>query len=111
MSTENTSILIYSELATDPDLADIVQMFVDEMPDRIRQLQACYDRHDHDALGRVAHQLKGSAGSYGFAAVSPAAAKLEYAVRELKQEEAIQHTLAELLYLCQCLRGGSPESA
>jgi HPt (histidine-containing phosphotransfer) domain-containing protein len=107
MSTATVPYL-YSELALDPDLAEIVQMFVDEMPERIEKLIQCYDRHDMDNLGRAAHQLKGSAGSYGFLPITPAAAKLENAVRSQKPDAEISVALSSLLELCKQIRGGTP---
>jgi HPt (histidine-containing phosphotransfer) domain-containing protein len=107
MSTQSLPHL-YSELATDPDLAEIVEMFVEEMPQRVAKLVQCYDQHDLENLGRAAHQLKGSAGSYGFMPITPAAAKLETLVRSQQDEDEILVALNELVDLCQSIRSGVP---
>jgi HPt (histidine-containing phosphotransfer) domain-containing protein len=92
---------IYSLLADDPDLHEIVKMFVDEMPTRINQLMSEFIAKNWDDLERTAHQLRGAAGSYGFGEVTPAAGKLEQSVREKLPEEEIQQSLVDLIDLCQ----------
>lgn len=92
---------IYSLLADDPDLFEIVKMFVDEMPGRIDQLLTGFHEKKWDDLERTAHQLRGAAGSYGFGEVTPAAKKLEQTVKAKMPEEAIQQSLVELIDLCR----------
>ena len=100
---------IYSALADDPDLYDLVKMFVDEMPTRVEKLLAEFESKDWDGLKNTAHQLKGAAGSYGFAEVTPAAAKLEDNLKESSPEDAIQQTLDELIATCQRMSIVEPE--
>ena len=103
---ENTAI--YSTVGEDPDLGELVEMFVEEMPDRIAALQQAFDCGDVKGLRRLAHQLKGSAGSYGFDQLTPLAAAVEFSVSENEPEEKIQKTLQELIGLGQQLRAGTP---
>ena len=58
-------------------------------------------------MARTAHQLKGAAGSYGFDAVTPYAARLEALLREAGQEEAVLAALDELLGVCRRVRCGT----
>ncbi|MHB1033361.1 MAG: Hpt domain-containing protein [Pirellulales bacterium] len=99
---------LYSTLGGDPDLAEIVTMFVDEMPERIENLETRFKTHDFENLQRAAHQLKGAAGSYGFNEVTPYAARLETAVREHEPEDRIQDALDALVDLCRRARAGTP---
>ncbi len=71
---------LYSSLATDPDLAELVEIFVESLPERVETLKQAFDQGDWETLRRTAHQLKGAAGSYGFDPLSPSAAKLEQRV-------------------------------
>ncbi len=100
---------IYSSLGGDPELAELVELFVAEMPGRIELLLAHYDRADWEKLGRTAHQLKGAAGSYGFDAISPMAGELESQVRSGAEAKCIQRSLDELTAISRCLRAGVPE--
>jgi len=92
---------IYSQLADDPDLHELVKMFVEEMPTRIERLTKEFCEKNWDDLKNLAHQLKGAAGSYGFGEVTPAAEKLEHSLQRHVTEEEIQQSLVELLDLCR----------
>jgi HPt (histidine-containing phosphotransfer) domain-containing protein len=109
-SSTATTSLLYSKLASDPDLAEIVDMFVEEMPGRVAALQEQLNSADWDALSRTAHQLKGAAGSYGFDPLSPCAGKVETAVRNGEPEQAIRETVNELVDMCNRVRGGVPQT-
>jgi HPt (histidine-containing phosphotransfer) domain-containing protein len=107
--TSETSELIYSTLGDDPDLADIVEMFVDEMPERVETLTKFFIAKDWEELGRMAHQLKGAAGSYGFDDLTPGSAALEESVRKGGTEADISTALDHLVDQCQRVRpGGAP---
>jgi HPt (histidine-containing phosphotransfer) domain-containing protein len=88
-------------LANDPDLWNIVQLFVNEMPLRIQKLLDEYQAKDWEKLSCTAHQLKGAAGSYGFGEVSPVAAHLEQAAKSSANENEILQILNELIRICQ----------
>jgi len=100
--------LVYSRLADDSDLRDIVELFVEEMPGRVANLLGQLEAADWDGLRRTAHQLKGAAGSYGFDAISPAAGKVESAIRDGEPEIRIREAVDELVDLCNRARVGSP---
>jgi histidine phosphotransfer protein HptB len=99
---------LYSTLGGDPDLGEIVAMFVDEMPDRVSTLSAHLVDGNWEELRRAAHQLKGSAGSYGFEPISPLAGKVEETICSGQPEDAIRAAADELLDLCNRVRAGTP---
>jgi len=103
-----TQELLYSALGGDEDLGEIVEMFVDEMPDRISALLGQLNSSDWEALRRSAHQLKGAAGSYGFAAITPCAATLENSIRQELPEEQIHRAVEDLVSMCRRTRAGTP---
>ena len=105
--TANVGFL-YSRLAADADLGEIVDMFVEEMPTRVATLLEQVGTMDWEGLRRTAHQLKGAAGSYGFDAISPSAGRVEAAVRDGEPEQRIRETVQELVDLCKLARGGLP---
>lgn len=98
---------IFSEFADDADMAELIEMFVDEMPERVSQLESCWEQSDGEAIKRLAHQLKGASGGYGFSVVGQAAATLEDAIKEqLSGDQAdalssLQQQFDELVNLCQ----------
>lgn len=101
---------VYSHLAADPVLSELVELFVQEMPGRIDTFEALARRRDWSELARGAHQLKGAGGSYGFHDFTCYAARLEAAARDGSPEESILAALRDLLDLCRRVRSGVPEA-
>lgn len=98
---------IRSTLATDPDMVELIGMFVEELPQRTAALQALVERRDLAQLKRMAHQLKGAAGGYGFPDLGDSASSLEHVLlnvcptpceEELKQ---VRERVDELVDLCR----------
>ncbi|MBU4399903.1 MAG: Hpt domain-containing protein [Planctomycetes bacterium] len=100
---------IYSRLEGDSELADILCLFVEEMPARVAKLLLHLDEGNWEELRRTAHQLKGAAGSYGFEPLSPSANRVERAVRDNEPEEQIRESVLELVDLCGRVRCCVPE--
>lgn len=100
--------LLYSRLAENEGLADLVELFVEELPNRVAQLRTHFDAENWAELERYAHQINGAAGSYGFDLLTPAAARLERAVAVHDSCEQIAAALEELEALCQRVRAGTP---
>jgi HPt (histidine-containing phosphotransfer) domain-containing protein len=98
---------IYSTLGSDEDLGELVEMFVAEMPARLADMSQACAGQDWERLQRLAHQLKGSAGSYGFDDVTPLASRLEAAVRDRRGDDEIRLATHDLLELCSRLRAGA----
>lgn len=71
---------IHSLLADDPDFRDLLEMFVAELPDRVASIQTALAASDSAALRRVAHQLKGACGGYGFPTLTNDAAAIEHSI-------------------------------
>lgn len=102
------SLPLYSVLAKNPDLRELVQMFVDEMPHRIEKLTRELTAKDWQELLATAHQLKGSAGSYGFQEISPAAGTVEDLIRADSQESDVARAVHELVSICQRVTAETP---
>lgn len=98
MSTETP---IHSTFADDPDMMELVEFFVDEIDDRVAQLDAAFHSKDSDTLKDLAHQLKGAAGGYGFQVISDAAAKVELPLKDGQAIDTITSELNDLLSLCK----------
>ena len=98
---------LYSQFGSDPDLADLVELFVAEMPAKVATFEQHASAGDWKSLQVISHQLKGAAGSYGFSQLTEPALKVELATREQQSEEAILASVEELLGLCRRLRAGA----
>ena len=106
MATEKSGPpgLLYSSLVDDPDMVELVDLFVDELPDRVQALVDRLQASDHHGLWRTAHQLSGAAGSYGFHEITVRAASLEGAVRDGRPEQEIAAEVNSLVELCRRAR-------
>ncbi|MEX0677293.1 MAG: Hpt domain-containing protein [Pirellulales bacterium] len=92
---------IHSSLASDPQLGEMVEQFVAEMPSRVAWLQRHLDAGDWESLRRAAHQMKGAAGSYGFDRLTPHALRLETLLAKGAAVEEITAAFQELVAHCR----------
>lgn len=90
MSNEHDSIPLKSEFQDDPDMADIVEIFLDELPSRISSLEDALQRGDIEMLQQLAHQLRGVGAGYGFPLISETGAQLEDCIREQRPTSEIR---------------------
>lgn len=101
---------IFSQLANDPDMVELVEMFVSELPNRVEAVLQHWQNRDFRELRRLIHQLKGSSGGYGFSQLGRAAAELEHDLGKIidrtEQNELnkVKDGIDELVRLCQRVR-------
>ena len=75
---ENPIDPIPSELAQeDESFIDLVEEFVEGLGDRVEKINEAVASGDLGQLRTLAHQLKGSAGGYGYPIITEKAAELE----------------------------------
>ncbi len=91
---------IRSEFANDPGMREIVEAFVQEMPNKIRALEEAFASGEPSGLRRLAHQMKGSCGGYGFGELSESAGRLEAAMDSSAELDSLRGQLDELVSLC-----------
>lgn len=106
---ETTQEPIVSQL-DDEDLVDLVELFVSELPDRIAALEEALVTDDPDAVARLAHQLKGAAGSYGFPTISDAAKIVEAEAKDGDTVDHLTQSISELGQMCRRACAASPAS-
>ncbi len=99
---------LVSELADDADLRDLVLQFVAELPKRVDALRQAIDEHDLTVVSSLAHQLKGSAGGYGFPWITQAAADLEHSAKAGGDLVRLKQALGQVADLCARARADSP---
>jgi HPt (histidine-containing phosphotransfer) domain-containing protein len=91
---------IRSIYESDPDMMDLVRSFASEAPNRAQLVDDLLSQGELEELQRLAHQLKGAGGGYGFQLVTDVAARLEEALKEGAPESVIKErtsTLSEVL--------------
>lgn len=96
---------IRSTFAADPDMKELVEFFVQEMPGRIASFRKAFDSAALTDLTRLAHQLKGASGGYGFPTIGAKAGAIEHALKTsaappAQALAAIKADLDDLIDLC-----------
>lgn len=87
-------------VVVDHELNELRREFLDEARDKVVEMQSALDGNNTpESLERVAylaHQLKGSGGSYGYQRISTDAAELEKCVESASPDEAriLQYVLS-----------------
>ncbi len=89
-----------SEMADDEDMAELVEAFVCELPERVEVLERELAGGDLDRLGVLVHQLKGAGGGYGFPSISAAAAAADESIKAGEELSRIEARVRELIELC-----------
>jgi len=92
---------IRSIYESDPDMIEIVQEFAQELPSRATSVEDLLREGELAELQRLAHQLKGAGGGYGFAPITEVAASLEQALKEGADAMVVRDRAATL---CETLR-------
>lgn len=103
--SEKPNSRVRSHYSGDPDMAELVQLFVAELPKRLEAMESALRGGEVESLFRLAHQMKGAAGGYGFPSISVAAGKLEAMVKCAGAPDvalsAAAESLRELVELCE----------
>ena len=100
-----TALPMVSTFASDPDMQPLVQMFVEEAPDKMEVLGTAMTQANLEAAKQFAHQLKGSAAGYGFPALTEAAGHLERLLSQPQpDEQLIAQSANTVLDMLQRLR-------
>ncbi|MDX1925624.1 MAG: Hpt domain-containing protein [Pirellulaceae bacterium] len=94
---------IFSEMASDPDFAELLEEFVSKIPERIRTIHERMEAQDRTTLCTLVHQLRGACGSYGFHEMTPLASALELALRSDKQLSELSIQVQDFLDACSRL--------
>ncbi len=90
-----TEDILRSEFADDPGFAEILDQFVGNLPARIEAVEEAVGAGDLQTAARLAHQIKGVGGGYGYPALTEAAAALEQAA-SANDRESVSLTLGAL---------------
>ncbi len=102
---------VFSEFCNDPDMRELVELFAGEMPGKVAVFENALAAGRWDDLRRLAHQLKGAAGGYGFGSVGEAAGRIEQRLIALPADSAnasalddVKRDIENLLEMCRSVR-------
>lgn len=86
-----------SQYQDDPDMRDLVREFAAGLPARAAELERLLGEGQLAELSRIAHQLKGAGGGYGFPLITERAAALESSLKQGGDEPRVKERLALLV--------------
>ncbi len=95
-----------SKYENDPEMRELIELFVEELPERMGTIVSAWENRNLDTLRRMAHQLRGASGGYGYPTIGEAAGKLEEQLKGLQAAddtalEGVANGLRELTELCR----------
>jgi len=93
---------IYSDFEGDPAMHDIIQMFVDDLPKRVRSLTEAIRQCDSKESEIQIRALKASTGACGFLGLSEAADAIENALIDGADVETVEGEFKR--FIRQCMR-------
>ncbi|MCE5278896.1 MAG: CHASE domain-containing protein [Planctomycetaceae bacterium] len=96
-----------SDYADDPDMCEIIGKFVEALSDKCALMTAALKNVQTADLTRLAHQLKGAAGGYGYPTLTDAARHLETAAKA-NDIEAATLAFKHVADLCRAIQIGWP---
>lgn len=91
---------LYSQFADDPEMMALVHAFVANFGNSCIELTNAVAQQRHDEVKRIAHQIKGAGGGYGYQDITIVASALEVAAEAGVVEDIARHA-EELNYLHQ----------
>ncbi len=102
--------VLRSEYQDDPEMADLIVLFLDELGPRVDSIRSAWQARDAEQVRRIAHQIKGAAGGYGYPTISRVAQRLEASFDRDHSAalESARADLHELIDLCQSAIRGRP---
>ncbi len=101
---------IQSEFADDPDMVAVINDFVARLPLTLAAMSDALANNIHEELRRLAHQLKGSGGGYGYPSLTEKAREVEDAAKADDMETA-RLALNELQVLTLAIVAGHKVNA
>lgn len=87
----------------DPEFRQIVLGFLPRLQEQLAEMDVAWRRRDLDALARLAHWLKGAAGTVGFDAFTKPAQSLEKRAKGGDETDGIAELLKELRELADAI--------
>jgi len=102
-STVDTSkrLPLVSQYADDPDMEELVEIFLQSLGERMEQIKTSWENWDIDTLTRISHQLAGAAGGYGYPSITDAAREVERLLKGNQPRELTDAALEHLWDLCE----------
>jgi HPt (histidine-containing phosphotransfer) domain-containing protein len=97
-----------STLPSTSRLRGLIGTFLSSLEEDVAVMEACLHSLDLSSLAKQAHQVKGSAGMYGYPTITTAAAELEERVKANAALDDVREHVRTISTLCRQARAGAP---
>jgi CheY-like chemotaxis protein len=105
-----SSVPVVSTFEGNAELMALRDRFVAGLPMRVCAMERGLEAGDLAVVAKLAHQLKGTGGGYGFAPISEAAASLEASIGARLALDTIRRQMREVADLCRRARTAAPSA-
>jgi CheY-like chemotaxis protein/HPt (histidine-containing phosphotransfer) domain-containing protein len=68
------------------DIRSVIRVFLDSLPERVKQLDEAIQHDDHETIRRIAHTIKGSSSQFGASRLADGCLRIENAAKIKKLE-------------------------
>ena len=92
-------------LSEEPELRDLVENFVSELPGMIAELQHMCQQKDWEPLKDLLHNIKGIGGGYGYDVLTSIAGKAEFQLLS-ENYKAVHLLLQDMVSVSECIYEG-----
>ena len=92
---------LVSLLANDPDVAELVDEFLEKLVEDLPLIEAALADFDLESLRRLSHQLREAAEISGFTSIAESATHLEQQVTRVAKLRQVEGAAQELIELCR----------
>lgn len=96
---------ILSRFADDPLMEDILRQYVAELPDTVSKLQKALAANDLNRVRSMMHEIRGSAGGYGFDEITSRAGAAEASIRLGADRHYCEASVQEVIKLLRRVDG------
>lgn len=87
----------------DDEFQELIVMFLDDLREQVAGIRAAQQQGDSEQVQKLCHQIKGSAGGYGFPAITELAMAAEHACKEQAAQATIDQKVTALLEACDAI--------
>jgi CheY-like chemotaxis protein len=102
---EDMSPVISQLLEDNPNMADMVDGFVESLPPALEAIRQAMQQADWREFKELVHQIKGTGGLYGYPGITDIAAQLEFQIIS-QQRTGVEEVMRELKNYCDRIVAG-----
>jgi CheY-like chemotaxis protein/HPt (histidine-containing phosphotransfer) domain-containing protein len=97
-----STVYVTQEFMDDPEFIELVNKFLDDLPDKLHDINEAYQSNDWANMKALVHKLKGTGASFGYPVITELATLMHKDLQD-NNYAALQRNLAELNKSCQSI--------